>query len=235
MAFSQSQLIQKTKDFTANALRADIQAVISPIGYNAAALAVGVGHAEAVANGIAQTKDQKSIQTSATRREKKLRAETQTLVTAFADTARILFAGDPDALLSLGLETQHETIPAEGEGEPTTVVARPSRGTAESISRWRTMFQNASTFTGDRQTALAGVGWDIDRLNAALDAVEAYANANTAQQAAIGDYQARSAQHKKDVETLRQWYNRASGLCKVALKTADPANDKQWLETLGLA
>lgn len=235
MTISQPQLIQKTKDLTTNGLRADIQAVIGPLGYNAAGLAVGAGYAETVALGISLTRDLKALQTSTTRAEKRYGQAAQTIATEFADTARILFKDDPDTLLALGLQTQYETVPPEGEGDPVKVATRPSRGTAEAILRWRTMFQNANLLTGDRQTTLAGVGWDTEKINGALDAVEAYSNADTAQQAAIGDYQARSAQQQADMTTLRTWYAKASGLCKVALKAADPKNDHQWLERLGLA
>lgn len=231
---NQAQLVQKTLDLTANGLHADIQAIIGPLGYNAAGLAVGTGYANTVAQGISPTRDIKATQTRATRAEKTHRISAQTLATEFADTARILFKDDPDTLLALGLQTQYETLPPEGEGDPITVAARASRGTAESILRWRTMFQNANLLTGDRQTTLASVGWNADKINAALDAVEAYSNADIAQQAAISAYQARSDQQKADVETLRQWYSKASGLCKVALKSADPKNAQQWLEALAL-
>lgn len=234
MTISQAKLIQKTKDLTTNGLRADIQAVIGPLGYNAAGLAVGAGYAETVAQGISYTRDFESHQRSATRTERMNGRAAQTVATEFAETARIIFKDDPDTLAALGLQTQYETLPPEGEGDPVKVAARASRGTAETILRWRTMFQNANLLTGERQAALASVGWDADKINAGLDAVEAYSNADTSQQAAIGDYQARSAQQKADYATLRTWYSKASGLCKVALKAADPSGDKQWLETLGL-
>ena len=231
---NQPQLLQRTYDLTTNGLRADIQVIIGPLGYNAAGLAVGTGYADAIALGKSQTRDMKSKQTSITRAEKATRLAAQTLVTEFADTARILFKDDPDTLLALGLQTQYETLPPEGEGDPVKVAARPSRGAAESILRWRTMFLNATLLTGTPQTTLASVNWTADRITAGLDAVEAYSNADIAQQAAISDYQARSAKLQEDVETLRQWYSKASTLCKVALKAADPQNKNQWLEALGL-
>lgn len=234
MALSQTELVKKTNTLTINGLQPDIQAIIGPLGYNAAGLAVGAGYATAVANGDAETKSQKALQTRATREEKALRTAAQTLATELAETARILYKDDPDTLLALGLETHYETVTDPATGETKKVAARASITTADVILRWRTLFTNARLLTGVPQTLLTGVGWNADKLNAALDAVEAYSNADIAQQAAIGDNQARSAQLKADVATLRQWYTKASGLCKIALKAADPKNDKQWLETLGL-
>ncbi len=234
MALSQTELVKKTKTLTLNGLQPEIQAVIGPLGYNAAGLSVGAGYAATVETGDAETQAQKALQTRFTRQEKTLRAAAQTLATQLAETARILYKDDPDTLLALGLQTQYETVIDPDTGETKRVAARASITTADVISRWNTMFTNASLLTGVPQTLLTGVGWNADKLSAALDAVEAYSNADTAQQAAIADNQARSAQFKKDVATLRQWYSKASGLCKIALKAADPQNEKQGLEMLGL-
>lgn len=231
---TQTQLVKKTKFLTTNGLQPDIQAVIGPLGYTAAGLAIGAGYAAAVANGEIETQAQKAQQKSFTLEEAQLRAAAHSVATQLADTARILFKDDPVTLLALGLQTHYETVTDAATGESKQVAARLSEATADIISRWNILFTNASRLTGLPQTLLTGVGWTADKLNAGLDAVEAYSNADIAQQAAISDYQARSAKLQEDVETLRQWYSKASGLCKVALKAADPQNKNQWLEALGL-
>jgi hypothetical protein len=64
--------------------------------------------------------------------------------------------------------------------------------------------------------------------------VEAYAAADTGQQAAIQAYQAASARFAADVEALNTWYTRASGLIRVAIKDTGPAGQTQLRELLGL-
>lgn len=232
---SQTDLIQKTKTLTTNGLLPEAQAIISEVGYTPAALAIGAGYAEAVLNGPIEVKVAKAGQTSATRAEEAYRAAAQREATAFAETARIIFADDPDTLIALDLQTHYETVTDPETGETKKVATRFSKATADVIAHWNTMFTNGGTRPEPQKTLLANAGWDADRLTAALDAVEAYSNADIAQQVAIGHYQARSEQQKTDVESLRQWYSIASNLCRIAIKRVDPANSQQLLEILGLA
>lgn len=231
---SQTELIQKTKTLTTNGLLPEAQALISGVGYNPAALAVGAGYAEAVFNGPSEVKIAKAAQTSATRAEETYRAAAQREATAFAETARIIFADDPDTLLALDLQTHYETVTDAETGDTKKVATRASKATADVIVHWTTMFTNGGTLPDAPKALLTSAGWDANRLTAALDAVEAYANADIAQQLAIGHYQARSEQQKADVETLRTWYAKASNLCRIAIKRANPTNSQQLLEILGL-
>lgn len=234
MALSQKNLIQKTKTLTTNGLHPDAQAIISGVGYPPAVLAVGSGYADAVYNGPAEVQAAKTEQTRATQAEAELRAAVQREAAALAETARVLFADDAPTLLALDLQTRYETVTDAETGETKQVAVRPSEATADVIVHWNIMFTNGGRLPDAQKALLAAAGWDNNRLTAGVDAVEAYSNADIAQQAAIQGYQARSDRQKTDVETLRTWYSNASRLCKVAIKTADPNNHQQLLELLGL-
>ena len=81
---------------------------------------------------------------------------------------------------------------------------------------------------------LTAAGWPTLRLSKTRDLVEAYAQADIAQQAAIRAYQQASAQAVLDTEALRKWYTTAAALCRQAIKDADPTNHQQLLELLDL-
>jgi hypothetical protein len=85
----------------------------------------------------------------------------------------------------------------------------------------------------DQAALLDAAGWSAARVTAAQALVEAFAKADTDQQAAIQTYQQLSDKQTADIEALRAWYTTA-GLSKRAIKDADPDNHQQLLELLEL-
>ena len=114
------------------------------------------------------------------------------------------------------------------------MAARPDESTAETLLRWRTRLDNAASLTGDAAVLLADAGWTTARLGKARDLVEAYAQADVAQQAAIRAAQEALDQPALDQAALRAWYTTAAALCKRAIKDADPQNHQQLMELLEL-
>ena len=92
----------------------------------------------------------------------------------------------------------------------------------------------AASLPPDKAALLSAADWGNARVKAAQDAVEAYAQADTDQQAAIQTYQKVSGQQIANVEALRAWYSTAAALSKRAIKDSDPDNHQQLLELLGL-
>ena len=102
------------------------------------------------------------------------------------------------------------------------------------IKRWRSRVDVAASLAPGQAALLNAAGWSTARLTAAKGLVEAYATADTAQQAAIQIYQQLSDKQTADIEALRAWYTTAAALCKRAIKDADPQNHQQLMELLGL-
>ena len=234
MALSQTQIIRRTEIFVTNDCLPEAQAVIAGVGYDAAALAVGQGLITAVKTGQASTKELLAAQKTATRAEKDARTAAQKEVISLSETARLLFANDNATLTALGLQTQYETVIDAESGEEKQVAKRPSEATADVIARWRQLVTNAEKLEAGLLAQLTAAGWGVTRLTAASTLVEAYATADTNQQSAIQAYQQTSNQYTADIESLRQWYSRARNLSTLAIKDADPTNQQNLRELLGL-
>jgi hypothetical protein len=231
---TQAELERKVEVFTTNGKKPEAQAVISKVGYGPAKLdehgtlltAVRLGHSTVPAALQAQKQ--------ATTAEADARAAANKEMVSLADTCRTVFGADEPTLTALGLTTQHETVKGP-DGKPTgSVAARPSESAAETIKRWRAQVDAAVQLAPDKAAILSAAGWGADRMLAAKVLVEAYATADTAQQAAIQTYQQMADKQTADVETLRAWYSTAAALCKRAIKDVDPQNHQQLLELLEL-
>jgi hypothetical protein len=111
---------------------------------------------------------------------------------------------------------------------------RPLESASEVIKRWRAQVDAAAQLAPDKAAILSAAGWGSARVAAAKVLVEAYATADTAQQAAIQTHQQMSDKQTADIEALRTWYTTAAALCKRAIKDADPQNHQQLLELLEL-
>jgi hypothetical protein len=75
-------------------------------------------------------------------------------------------------------------------------------------------------------------GWP-ERIAAAAGLVEAVAEADNAQQAAVQRKEAGTAEAKKFEKKLRRWYSRASRRAKNAIDQEDPDNRDYWYKKLG--
>lgn len=233
-SLSRSQLVRQAEIFITNGAKPEAQAVIAGVGYAPAALSDGQTLVNTVKTGQARTKELLAAQKSATRAEKNARQAAQKEMASLSETARLLFANDEPTLTSLGLQTQYETVIDPETGESKQQAVPPSQATAEVISRWRQLVINVTKLDAGQVAALAAAGWGSARITAAAALVETFANTDTNQQDAIQDYQEASAQYQADMEALRGWYGRARQLSGRAIKDADPTNQQNLRELLGL-
>jgi len=231
---SQAELERKVEVFTTNGKKPEAQAVIGKVGYLPAKLDEQAILLADIRLGHAAVPAALKVQKQATAAEAAAREAANRAVVSLSDTGRIIFAGDEPTLTALGLTTQYETVKGP-DGLPTgTVATRPPESTAEVIKRWRGQVGVAASLPPDKATLLSAADWGNARVKAAQDAVEAYAQADTDQQAAIQTYQKVSGQQIANVEALRAWYSTAAALSKRAIKDSDPDNHQQLLELLGL-
>ncbi len=229
-----SQLTRQAEIFITNGAKPEAQAVIAGVGYAPAALNDGQTLVTAVKTGQAYTKELLAAQKSATRAEKNARQAAQKEMVSLSETARLLFADDEPTLTSLGLQTQYETVIDPETGESKQQAVSLPQATAEVISRWRQLVTNVTKLDAAQVAELAAAGWGSTRITAAAALVEAFADADTNQQDTIQDYQEASAQYQADMEALRGWYGRARQLSSLAIKDADPTNQQNLRELLGL-
>lgn len=231
---SRSSLVRQAEIFITNGARPEAQAVIAGVGFGPTALSNGQTLVSAIKTGQAQTKELLAAQKSATRAEKNARTAAQKEITSLSETARLLFGNDDATLTSLGLQTQYQTVTDPITGLSSQQAVPAPQATAELISRWRQLTTNAARLETAQQAELTAAGWGSARLTAVAALVEAYADADTNQQDAIQNYQAASAQYQADMEALRDWYGRARQLSGRAIKDADPTNQQNLRELLGL-
>lgn len=221
--------------FTRNGLTVEAQAVLAGIGYTPAELTNGSTLLQTWITARTEIKAQSAAQKLATNTEALAEKAAELEAVNFAGTVRTLYGDDEVVLTALGLQTQYETIIDPETGEPVQQAVRPPRDTAAQIARWSLLFTNASGLEQSVQDALTAAGWDAARIAAALALVQAYANADNAQQQAIQAHQAQSAAAQAAHAAAYQWYSQAARLSKLAIKRADPANAVQLRELLGFA
>jgi len=232
-SLSQAKLERRTEVLVTNGKQPQAQAVIAGVGYVPTELDAGAALLEAVRQGRAHRQELLAEQKKATRAEQQARQAASREMVSLGQTVRTLFADDAPTLTALGLLTQYQSV-ITPEGDTVLLAATLSRSTAELLKRWRQLVDNARSLDAESLARLAAASWTGERLAAAGVLVEAYAAADTAQQAAIQAYQEASALFKADVEALRAWYGRAARLIQIALKDVDPTNQAQLRELLGL-
>jgi hypothetical protein len=103
-----------------------------------------------------------------------------------------------------------------------------SRSAAETIARWRLLLTNAQTINGAHGAHLAA------HLEATATLVDAYVAAEMNQQQQIQAYQAEVTPAKEAETALRQRYDQAARLSKLALQHSHSATQEQLKELLGL-
>jgi len=233
-ALTHAQLDHKVEKLVTNGQLPVAQLVISSIGYGPLKLQEGGSLRTAWHANQKTTEFHLHAQKLATQAEADARAAANQAVVSLSETCRTVFEGDEPTLTLLGLTAERETVTGP-DGQPTgTVAARPPESTDEMLARWRKLVENASSLPAAAAAVLATAGWPALRLSKTHDLVEAYAQADLAQQVAIQTYQQASDQAVLDTETLRKWYSTAAALCRQAIKDADPTNHQQLLELLDL-
>lgn len=232
---TQAGLMRQAELFITNGAKPEAQAVLAGIGYAPATLAAGQTLANTVKTGTAQVKELRAAQKNATTAERNARRAAQKEITSLAETARLLFNNAGATLTALGLQTQFETVIDPETQEEKQQAARPSLSTAETIARWRLLATNAASLETTQQADLTAAGWGSARLTALSGLIETYADADTAQQDAIQNYQQASAEYTADVAALKDWYGRARRLSTIAIKDADPTNQQNLRELLGIS
>ena len=233
-ALTHAQLDHKVEKLVTNGQLPVAQLVISSIGYGPLKLQEGGSLRTAWHANQKTTEFHLHAQKLATQAEADARAAANQAVVSLSETCRTVFEGDEPTLTLLGLTAERETVTGP-DGQPTgTVAARPPESTDEVLARWRKQVENASSLPTAAAAVLTAAGWPTLRLSKTRDLVEAYAQADIAQQAAIRAYQQASDQAVLDTEALRKWYSTAAALCRQAIKDADPTNHQQLLELLDL-
>lgn len=220
------------------------QAAISAGGYDLAGLAAGETLLQSWLSGRARAKALLAEQKRATQAEHQARQAAQAEINRFCQTVHILFGRDEPLLTSLGLWPRRAA--ANGHSEPnnsngsepangkSTRPPRPSRSAAETIARWRLLLTNAQAINGQHGAKLAGYGWNGERLAAAAGLVENYVAAEMNQQQQVQAYRAELTAAREAEMALRQWYDQAARLAKLALQQSHPATQAQLKELLGL-
>ena len=231
---TQAQLERKVEVFTTNGKQPGAQAVIGKVGYAPPKLDEQAALLGRIRLGHSTVPDALKGQKQATAAEAAAREAANKEILSLSGTCRIVYKDDEPTLTALGLTTQYETVKGP-DGQPTSTAAvRPSEDTAGVIKRWRSRVDVAASLAPDKAALLNAAGWSTARVTATKALVEAFAKADTDQQAAIQTYQQLSDKQTADLEALRAWYTTAAALCKRAIKDADPDNHQQLMELLEL-
>lgn len=246
MKFSQAQIYERIELLITNGQRPSAQTVLGVIGYLPQVLSNTGTQLQAWRSARAEARAGLAAQKAATKAEWRSREEAEREVVDLSQTIRLLFKESEEVLTAVGLLTHYETVieeipftvgAEEGTPIPTSTLhaVRPSRATAETLARWRLLVDNSRRLSGPHLTELEAVGWNRQRMADLGALVEAYAQANIAQQEAIAAYQIASATAIQLETELRAWYTTAVNLIRLALKRLDARNSQQLQELLGLA
>lgn len=232
--YTRDEIIRRGEILTTNGLLAQAQAVIAGVGLDPTGLGAGTTKVTAMktardAKIVAETNKK-----NATSAEKAARKAANKEMVSLAETARVLFKDDPITIAHLGLQTQYETVKdpeTEVESQQAVIL---SQATADVIGRWRATISGAQSLDAANKAILTAAGWTAARVTAASALVEAYADADTAQQVAIQAFEEASGALIAAFQDLSAWYTRARNLCLIAIKDADPTNAQNLRELLGL-
>jgi hypothetical protein len=120
-------------------------------------------------------------------------------VTSLRETVTTLFNDDSVLLASLGIRTRRKASRHVQQ-------ASFDLTAAETIVRWRILFNNALQLSSSKKNLLDKAGWTDERLINAAALVEIYAEANTGQQAQIHAYRAERAAANAVESLLQRWH-----------------------------
>lgn len=231
---TQAELQRKMELFIDRGKTPQAQAVLALISYVPSTLDAGLVLLRDWQLLQQQTVILRTEQKNATRAEADCRKAVEREAVSLTETVRIVFGQNDPILTSLGVQRHYQTIPGTETEEPKMKAVRPVVNTSENLARWRLLFANAQVLPTTHQTELTNAGWPLTRIVAGASLAERYAKADNEQKSAIQAYQAASVKAKAAETAVKQWYTRASGLARIAIKKADPTNQQQLLELLGL-
>jgi len=182
----------------------EIKAAVAQYGYTTAKLNAGKALYEAALAAVNAQKSSRGDQKAATADLKAKEKDARDAYQAAAKVARA--ALDKDGLTKLGL------------------VGKEPRDTAGLIAAGYTLFDNAA----DSQL-LADFGYDTDRIAEERAKIEAFDQANQAQEMAKGAAQQATQDQEAALEKLNDWLAQYLKIAKVALR-----GKKQLLEKIGV-
>ena len=180
----------------------ELAARLAQVGYDAAALQAGQALYEASGGARTAAHAAHGDQLGATETVETLRRRVEANHTTLAQIARTAFAGDADALATLGL--------AQAAG-------RRSRSQATFLDRARVLY-DAALADPALQAALAQVGYPASRLQAERADVRALEAADVTQEQRKAEAKARVAAQRAALAQLDDWLARFTGLAVPALR-----------------
>ena len=181
----------------------EIKAAVAQFGFTTAKLNKGKALYDAALAAVNAQKSGKGAQKDTTAQLKAALTDARDAYQALAKVARAALSKEEQAKLGLGKEP---------------------RGTAQFIAAGYTLFDNA----GD-VTALADFGYDAERLAAERAKIEAYDQANQAQEMAKGSAQQATQDQDAALAAMSEWVAQYVKIAKVALR-----GKKQLLEKIGV-
>jgi hypothetical protein len=201
---SAAQQLNAAQLASANSLAdPEIKAAVAQFGYTTVKLNKGKALYEAALAAVNAQKSGKGTQKDATAQLKAAQTEARDAYQALAKVARATLSKAEQATLGLGAEP---------------------RGTAAFIQAGYTLFDNAGEVA-----ALAEFGYEADRLAAERAKIEAYDQANQAQEMAKGAAQQATQDQDAALAALSEWVAQYLKIAKVALR-----GRKQLLEKIGV-
>lgn len=242
---SQPQLQRHLEILVTNGQLAPAQAVIAPVGYDAAALAAGNTLLQTWLDRKSRARALLAAQKQATADELSTRQAAEAELKNLSQAVRTLFGADTAVLTSLGLLPRRSRVngsePANGSAPTDSSQngqsyqpSRPSTSIATLIARGRLLLANIQTLSAAQLSELAAFGWTAARLAAAAALVEATATAHTGQIQQMQRYRAEAAAAAEAEHSTRCWYDGVARRSRLAIKQADPANRDRLRGLLGL-
>jgi hypothetical protein len=237
---NQTQLEHKLIKFTRNGKTPEAQDVLEKIGYGIAVLDACYEKLLTWRRRRKETKRLMGVQKEATATEGKARTVAGRLAQKFGKTGRVLFNDDKPVMTKLGLypsiwSTSKTSVNgSEQTNGSSQGSSGPSMSTAAVIERWRLTFEAALDLEEVYLDRLAERGWGIAEITEALQAVEAYADADLDQNQKIRARRETQAEATALREELEKWYQEARSLTLLALEDLPPKKAARLKELLGL-
>ncbi len=232
--YKHDEIVRRGEILTTNGLLPQAQAVIAGVGLNPTGIGVGAAKVTAMKTARDAKIVAETAKKNATSAEKAAHKAANKEMVSLATTARTIFKDDLITLAHLNLQTQYETVKDPETGAETQQAAILSQATADVIARWRATLSGAQSLAPANKAILTAAGWTAARVTATSALVEAYANADTAQRAAIQTFEQASGTLITVFDDVNKWYVRSRNLCLIAIKDADPNNTQNLRELLGL-
>ncbi|HMQ51256.1 MAG TPA: hypothetical protein PKE64_12455 [Anaerolineae bacterium] len=137
-------------------------------------------------------------------------------VTSLRETVYTLFNDEPILLASLGIRPRRKAGVFVKQ-------ASYDLTTAETIVRWRVLFNNALQLSSGKKNLLVKAGWTDERLIEAANLVEIYAEASNGQQAQIHAFRVEQAAANAVESLLQRWHEQMLRRPKPGVNRSAPA------------